>query len=351
MKNNYPLTTRKRQDTNKLDFEEWWPDSSQKRKYERTPVTVCIAAICKNTMSPEGGFIVIGATDRMLTGGDIEYEPKSTNKILHFSTAITGMFAGNLNFQTEVVRRVSFVVQARINSEPQKWWEVKEVAELYAKSYQESHLKRAENAILAPLGYDLNSFHADQQRMNPELLKQLSTKLTQFTSPEVQAIFCGLDLTGLGPHIYVVDNSANVVCHDITGFAAIGAGYWHADSQFMFASHTYEKSFAETLLLVYSAKKQAEVAPGVGKDTDMFLIGPTLGKHIVIDEHVLKELQATHDTIQIKKQQVEAEAEPLVKKLIEKLQAEAAKQQKTDSPVPNTSLPATKPEEPHEKKP
>lgn len=323
----------------------------QKRKYERELVTICIAAICKNTILSEGGFVIIGATDRMLTGGDIEFEPKSTIKICHFSTAITGMFAGDLNLQTEVVRRVSFAVQTRITSEPQKWWEVKEVAELYAKSYQESHLKRAENAILAPLGYDLNSFHADQQKMNPELLKQLSTKLIQFTLPEVQAIFCGLDLTGLGPHIYVVDNSANVVCHDITGFAAIGAGYWHADSQFMFAGHTCDKSFAETLLLVYSAKKRAEVAPGVGEDTDMFIIGPGLGTNIpVVGEHVLRKLQATYKNTQSRKQKADVRSQAEIGQFISELlkKKEVVKQQKIDSPAPNTSSPASKPEEPHE---
>jgi hypothetical protein len=33
----------------------------------------------------------------------------------------------------------------------------------------------------------------------------------------------------------------------------------------------------ETFLLVYSAKKRAEIAPGVGKGTDLFSIGPPPG--------------------------------------------------------------------------
>ncbi|HWY31906.1 MAG TPA: hypothetical protein VNX46_14190, partial [Candidatus Acidoferrum sp.] len=225
-------------------------------------MTVCIAAICKNVAPTESGLMVIGATDRMLTGGDIEFEPKTPNKIHHFSSSITGMFAGDFGFQTEIVRGVLPVVLNRIKAEPQNWWKVKEVAELYAENLKQFHLKRAENAILAPLGLDMNIFLAKQKEMDSELINKAASKLAQFCSPGVQAIFCGHDMDGA--HIYVVDNSFDVICHDVVGFASIGAGYWHADSQFMFAEHNPFNSFAETLFLTYSAKKRAEVAPGVG---------------------------------------------------------------------------------------
>ena len=41
----------------------------------------------------------------------------------------------------------------------------------------------------------------------------------------------------------------------------------------MFARQTINSPFAETFLLVYSTKKGAEAAPGVGVGTDMFTIG------------------------------------------------------------------------------
>jgi hypothetical protein len=324
----------------RLNLDEWLPDRLQKN-LERTPVTVCIAAICRNIVPTEAGLMVVGAADRMLTGGEIEFEPKIPNKILHFSSAITGMFAGDFGLQTEVVRKVLPVVKERIAAEPANWWAVSDIAEMYAQAYKGSHLKRAENAVLAPLGLDINSFYAKQKGMDSELVKQIASKLAQFHSPEVEAIFCGLDLTGA--HIYIVDNSANVSCHDVVGFAAIGAGYWHADSQFMFANHTPYKSFAETLLLTYSAKKRAEVAPGVGSDTDMFSIGPLLGNHIPnMAPHVLEKLNQMYLFSEKKKHQADEKAQIEIGKYIDgiiKKTAEQKKKQETTSPSTTAPVP------------
>jgi hypothetical protein len=272
--------------------------------------------------------MVIGVADRMLTGGDmIEFEPQIMSKIVHFSSAVSGMFAGDFTLQYELLHGVVPVVADRIRAEPQRWWAVKEVAELYAKSFKQAHIKRAENAILAPLGYDINSFHADQKKMDSDLVKQLATKLAQFRCPGVEAIFCGMDLTG--PHIYVVDNSANVDCHDAVGFAAIGVGAWHANSQFMFAEHHWQKSLAETLLLIYSAKKHAEVAPGVGEDTDMFAIGPTLGKNIEpVGPHVLEKLEKAYNSNRTQKDKADKESQTEIGQFIDGIVKKAEEEKK-----------------------
>src|SRR5262249_62315955 len=44
-------------------------------------------------------------------------------------------------------------------------------------------------------------------------------------------------------------------------------------------------------LAVYNAKKRAEVAPGVGKATDMVSVGPTLGSLIQLREEVVDKLE------------------------------------------------------------
>ncbi len=163
-------------------------------------------------------------------------------------------------------------------------------------------------------------------------------------SPGIEAIFCGLDLTG--HHIFVVNNSANVVCHDVVGFAAIGIGYWHANSQFMFAEHHWQKSFSETLLLTYSAKKRAEVAPGVGAETDMFAIGPNLGEHTpTIGNHVLDKLQEIYDETRKKHQQSNDEAEvaasEYVSKIVENANIAKKQQESTSTPSPTVHAPCT----------
>ncbi len=72
----------------------------------------------------------------------------------------------------------------------------------------------------------------------------------------------------------MIDASGRAYCNNTIGFAAIGDGEWHAASQFMFAKYISHAPVAESMLLVFTAKKHAEVAPGVGTATDMFFIGP-----------------------------------------------------------------------------
>lgn len=325
------------------DFDDWFPTKHVKRKRERAIVTVCIAAICKGYLPDSNLNVVIGATDRMLTAGDIEFEPKLANKIVVFSNSIFGLFAGDFGLQTELVREVLPTVIRRIEAEPTNWWEVRHVAELYADAIKKAHQKRAENAILMPQGLTLRTFLSLQKELNPEYIKQLASKLAQFDSPSIEAIFCGIDMTGA--HIYVVNNSANVVCHDVVGFATIGAGYWHADSQFMFANHNPFKGFAETLLLTYSAKKRAEVAPGVGSDTDMFSIGPELGACVPsIGLHVIQKLQKTYESVERKKQRIDqgaqAEMSNFIQEITEKAEAAAKqKQQEATSSSASTGQP------------
>jgi hypothetical protein len=259
-------------------------------------VTVCVAAIY------DGG--IIGASDRMLTAGDIEFEPNQT-KILDLTNSITLLLAGDSALQMDILYRVRSDVRKRITDEPTNWWTVKEVAELYVHYYNDERRKRSANAFLAPLGLDHDSFIGRQQELAPELVTQLATELINFELPEVSTIFSGTDL--LGSHIYVA-NGADITCHDAVGFAAIGAGYWHADSQLMFGSHNKYRPFAESLMLVYSAKKRAEVAPGVGEATDMFVIDG-LGGHTPVGYHVLGELEKIYQTAQEEEKKIAEQAE------------------------------------------
>jgi hypothetical protein len=109
--------------------------------------------------------------------------------------------------------------------------------------------------------------------MAPQLVNDIAKELLDFPMPEAETIVTGTDEHGA--HIFVIANG-ELSCRDNVGFAAIGVGYWHANSYLMFAGHTRAKLLPETLLAAYSAKRRAEVAPGVGPATDMFMVG--LGK-------------------------------------------------------------------------
>ena len=61
-------------------------------------MTVCIAAICRTS---ENQYIIIGASDRKVTAGDIQFEPP-IQKIYHFSSHIIALTAGDALAQKEV---------------------------------------------------------------------------------------------------------------------------------------------------------------------------------------------------------------------------------------------------------
>jgi hypothetical protein len=63
-----------------------------------------------------------------------------------------------------------------------------------------------------------------------------------------------------------------VACYNDVGFAAIGAGAWHAKSRLMQAGYVNTISFAAALSFGFAAKKASELAPGIGAETDITLV-------------------------------------------------------------------------------
>jgi len=234
------------------------------------------------------------------------------------------------------------VVTSRVAAQPANWWKVAEVAELYAQFYRKVSFKRAVNSILSPLGLTDEEFIAKQRIMSPELTRDLTYQLQNFDlgSP-VAAIVCGVDISAA--HIYVAKNGG-VECLDAVGFAAIGVGDWHANSQCMFAKHTRNRTFAETLLLTHFAKKRAEVAPGVGSATDMFAVGPVLGQNVYpIGDHVIQALQTTYDKTNEKAQQSEHEAKTAISDFVAEMGKRAAQAQAPTPPKVADSSPRPRP--------
>jgi hypothetical protein len=98
---------------------------------------------------------------------------------------------------------------------------------------------------------------------------QLVGIVTGFALPEdhdVEVIIAGHDDSGA--HIWSIRNDTPY-CHDVEGFAAIGIGADHADSELRFAGFTPYQDAPHALMMAYFAKRRAEFAPGVGRMTDL----------------------------------------------------------------------------------
>jgi 20S proteasome alpha/beta subunit len=87
----------------------------------------------------------------------------------------------------------------------------------------------------------------------------------------VEFLIAGVDTTG--GHIFSVSNPGgtyNEYCQ--IGYAAIGSGAIHAVQSMIGFGHTGKCDLLKTIFYVYASKRRAEVAPGVGKDTDLAII-------------------------------------------------------------------------------
>ena len=290
-------------------------------------MTVCIAA------HSEDGMIWCAA-DRMVTGQDVEFEPQMP-KINPITNSIIIMTAGDSSLHSEIYQGVFGIVTNRIEKEPDNWWKVKDVVDLYVNYYNYIKLSRAEATILAPLGLNNDTFITRQQQMNDVFITNISKELLNFNVPYVSAIVAGVDNSGA--HIFTVRREI-VDCMDGIGFASIGIGSRHAESQFMFGRHSRRSPSVETLLLTFFAKKRAEVAPGVGTDTDMYMIGPQLGYAVPIIREALKSLEKIYAKNVEKEKNIQNEAQDEMRKYVEKAsKAEGEQQkQKPDDPTEPT---------------
>jgi hypothetical protein len=153
-------------------------------------------------------------------------------------------------------------IMSFIAAEPDNWWMVEDVVDLYIRFRSEAKRKRAEAAILAPLGLDSHSFLANQNSMNSQIVEAISRDLISFEVPSVALIVAGIarDNHGIHPHIYSIYDG-EIRCDDVVGFSSVGSGSRHAETIFMLAGHGWNSELPETLMLSYSAKKNLRALP------------------------------------------------------------------------------------------
>ncbi len=283
---------------------------------EEIGVTVCAAAIAGN--------MVIGISDRMLTAGDIQFEPK-VMKVWYLTSSIQVMTAGDSALHAELFKQVAIKVGERLQDRPDEWVPVREVARWYAEEYARTRARRAELVVLYPLGLNLTTFLQEQRKMAPELVTQLTDDLSAYEIPKASALIVGVDevFDQATPQIFKV-RGAKVADYGYVAFAAIGIGANHAESQFMFAGHTRNEGTAETALLAMTAKKRAEAAPGVGPDTDMFSIGPAPGTYTPWRPQLVEVFEVIYKQSQRAAQSAKEEAKKQAKDFLDRLLAASA---------------------------
>ena len=257
----------------------------------------------------------------MISAGNIEFEPPQ-RKIFMLTNSIAILWAGDAALQGEITSALFYRVGEMIKQNPEVWLEVKQVALLYRDEYNKSVRGRAEQALLAPLGLTYERFLAEQSQFSAEFVDRVTSDLRAFETDGVSALIAGVDPTA--GHIWLVENG-DLYSQDTAGFAAIGSGAWHSESQLMFAGHTVHKVFSETMFLTYLSKKRAEVAPGVGAETDMVVIF-ALGGSYPVDSTLQDVLHNEYESVVERQTAAVSESTKNITEHVDKLIEDVAQQ-------------------------
>lgn len=229
-------------------------------------MTICIAAVAEN------GKRIVAAVDRMITANfpiPTEFETDDVPKIYPIGHAAVVMSAGNALSAFEIMERA----QAQISA--QQITKIESIVEMIRKTYQDYRQQRIVERYLEPRGLNLNSYYSMQQKLVLGVVQDIEAQLMNF-NVGVDLIVAGCR-DGEECHIFTVTHPGVAVSHDAIGHVSIGSGAPHV--MYFFIGSNYKKALPveEVKKIVLDAKKRSEVAPGVGKQTEIIII-PAAGE-------------------------------------------------------------------------
>lgn len=230
------------------------------------------------------------AADRMVTAGEFMEFEHPGSKIIQLSKHALLMVAGTTNDGMRLARQAAAEMGGATG-------EIAEVAEELGQRYAEARKHRAEQ-ILGLRGLNFESYYAMHASLNGAVVKFLDERLASYDFG-VTLLLAGVD--DAGAHIHTNGNPGNGnQCHDSIGWHAIGSGSIHVIPSMAGFDHSPEAAYRETLFRVYASKRRAEVAPGVGKESEVAVINRDGVKWLTSGE--LEQLDSIYDRVVSKNQ-------------------------------------------------
>jgi hypothetical protein len=112
----------------------------------------------------------------------------------------------------------------------------------------------------------------------------------------------------------------------------------------MLTKHSWKADVHIAALTAYCAKKNAEIAPGVGTHTDMFIVGPDLGSYDRIRVDIVAKLDDEYQKLKTTQAEAQAAAEQELKRYVDLTSSSATSQADKPSPEPKKDAPPKPPE-------
>ncbi len=233
-------------------------------------MTICIACTCEqDSKNPKNGR-VIAVSDRMITVDALMLEfEHALPKLEEITQSSLVMLAGDALTPTDVLRDV------KSHSRKEKITDLRSLARLLSEVLAEHRKRLVEENVLGPRGFgSFEEYYQKASSLPSDLVRSLDQEIVSFEEVHeiagVNVLLAGLDDTG--PHLYLITNPGTATCFDAIGYHAIGSG----DSQAIatISSYGYVDTFGSNtaLYVAYDAKRKAERAPGVGRETDIRIV-------------------------------------------------------------------------------
>jgi 20S proteasome alpha/beta subunit len=241
-----------------------------------------MGALCQDRVA---GDTVVLASDRMVTWRNLAEFEHVVPKIYNISPAAWALVAGDAlagaRITAEAAAKVAGVARP-----------VHEIARVVAEQYHGVRMNAAEAQILLPRGLTLATYYGKHQQLLSQVTESLDQALASF-DPEVELIVAGVDSSG--GHLFTVSNpGGSPECHDVIGTVAIGSGEIHAVQSMIGFGHAAIQPVKDTVFHVFASKRRAELAPGVGRDTDLMVLRP--GGAVHLSDKALAKLSGLYES-------------------------------------------------------
>jgi 20S proteasome alpha/beta subunit len=226
-------------------------------------MTVCIAASCEEYQATPK---VVLASDKMLSFGVTSTDRLKARR---FGNNWGIMFAGDdVSFAEQVIYAAVASAQAQDHD-----LSYHQATQALVKSYQKTRQTQIEQLFLATYGWDIQTF----MKLGPEVP---TVAHREYLLNEMERFDLGCEFLVAGFHsptsqsadIFQVQNPGRLVPQSITGYAAIGSGSTAAISYLATREQSGYDRFAETVYNVIAAKRLAERAIGVGRETVVIIL-------------------------------------------------------------------------------
>jgi hypothetical protein len=218
-------------------------------------MTQIVAALCEDRK------MCVIVADRMVSdeGDTLHFEHEPKGQMLSYNAMI--LYTGTMH-EPEIMNTSRSEIAGRMK--------IPQMIEILAKNYQATRKKRVEIEILSKYGFDsFDDYHNKQKLLTDATVECIEGDLHQYEL-DLVLLFGGIDINGT--QIYVIEDPGIPQSHTEVGFCCMGSGDRHADPVFAFYGYSPSMNVSDVLYISYVAKKRSEMAGGVGRDTDAWVM-------------------------------------------------------------------------------